>query len=256
MDPFATKGIEYILVFSYLACLVPFWLFLRWISQQQEPVLAVARSASRAAGTLRSWFEVPEGFHFHRGHTWAQPEEDGLLRVGMDDFAQQLIGAPSALHLPSVGDQLAQGEKGWQLQVNEHEVNLLSPLNGEVVAVNQAAIRDPGLVCQDPYGNGWLMKVRAASPKTALKNLLPGKLARAWMDETVGQLNGLMHGELGPVLQDGGVPVSGFARQLAGEEWPEIAAVFLLTEMDSFNQDENEELVSGTPASVVTPTAT
>jgi glycine cleavage system H lipoate-binding protein len=255
MDPFATKGIEYLLVFSYLFCLVPFWLFLRWIAQQQQPVLAVAKSTLRAAGNLRSWFEVPEGFHFHRGHTWAQPEKDGLLRVGVDDFAQQLIGAPSALRLPAVGDQLTQGEKGWQLQVKDHEVDLLSPLNGEVVAVNEAAIRDPELVCQDPYGNGWLIKVRAASPQTALKNLLPGKLARSWMDETVSQLNGLMHGELGPVLQDGGVPVSGFARQLAGEHWPEIAAEFLLTEMESIEQAGKDGAAPVVTSQVTIPTA-
>jgi glycine cleavage system H lipoate-binding protein len=228
VGPFATKGIEYLLVFSYLFCLVPFWWYLRSISKQQEPALALAGSDSRE-GTLRSWFEVPEGFSFHRGHTWAQPEEDGLLRVGMDDFAQQLIGTPSAFHLPALGDQLAQGEKGWRLQANGREVDLLSPLNGEVIAVNPEVLSNPELVCQDPYGRGWLMKVRAERPQTALKNLLPGKLARAWMDDTANQLSGLMGSELGPVLQDGGVPVSGFARQLAGEDWTEIAAEFLLT---------------------------
>ena len=228
MDPFATKGIEYLLVFGYLFLLVPFWLLLSWIARQQQPVAAVA-SASRAMAP-RPWFEVPEGFHFHRGHTWARPDDGGVLRVGIDDFAQQLIGEPSSLILPQVGDHVAQGERGWQLQVEDHEVDLLSPLNGEVVAVNQDAIRDPELVCQDPYGRGWLMKVRARSPKTALKNLLPDKLAQAWMDEAAGQLGRLMGGELGPVLQDGGTPIRGFARQLGGDRWPEVAAQLLMTQ--------------------------
>ncbi len=229
MDPFATKGIEYLLVFGYLSLLVPFWLYLSWVARRQQPEVALATSASRAA-TRKPWFEVPEGFHFHRGHTWARPDEGEVLRVGMDDFAQKLLGEPSALLLPKVGDYVAQGEKGWGLRVDGHEVDLLSPLNGEVVAVNQDAIRDPELVCQDPYGQGWLMKVRAGRPKTALKNLLPKELAQVWMDKTIGQLGGLMQGELGPVLQDGGIPMQGFARQLGGDRWPEVAAQLLMTQ--------------------------
>jgi len=229
VDPFATKGIEYILIFTYLFMLVPFWLYQSRISRQQVMAAAV-RAPAAMAGALRSWFQVPDGFHFHRGHTWAQADNGPLLRIGIDDFAQQLLGVPSALLLPKVGDYLAQGEKGWQIEVGGHKVDLLSPLDGEVVAINEEAIRTPGLVCQDPYGKGWLMKVRAARPKTALKNLLPVKLARTWMDETAARLGGLMGGELGPVLQDGGVPISGFARQLAGDRWPEIAEEFLMTQ--------------------------
>jgi len=229
VDPFATKGIEYILIFSYLFLLVPFWLYQSRISKRQMQPVPVGTSASRA-GTLGSWFKVPEGYHFHLGHTWAQDDGGALLRIGIDDFAQQLLGVPSALLLPKVGEYLAQGEKGWQIQVGGKNVDLLSPLNGEVVAINEEVVRTPELVCQDPYGKGWLMKVRAARPKTALKNLLPVKLARTWMDETAARLGGLIQGELGPVLQDGGVPVSGFARQLAGDRWTELAEEFLMTQ--------------------------
>ena len=61
-------------------------------------------------------------------------------------------------------------------------------------------------------------------------NLLPCRLANAWIDQASTELSAMVGAEVGPVLQDGGVPVRGFARELAGDRWPEIAAKLLLTE--------------------------
>ncbi len=231
MDPFPTKGIEYLLMIGYLLLLVPFGLLLRWMAR--EPSTAKEAATALPSTAPGKWFHLPEGFHLHRGHTWAFPEgglEGGnVFRVGMDDFAQRLIGEPAAMMLPSLGQRIEQGERGWQLRVNGDVVDLLSPVEGEVVEVNEKAIHTPSLVCKDPYGQGWLMKVRVERKSTALKNLMPNRLAHAWIDEAGEQLGALMGGELGPVMQDGGVPVSGFARQLAGDRWPELAKRFLLT---------------------------
>jgi glycine cleavage system H protein len=227
MDPFPTKGIEYLLMISYLLLVVPFGLLLRWMTKEasttKEPATALPKT------TPGRWFQLPEGFHLHRGHTWAFPEGGEVLRVGMDDFAQRLIGEPAAMILPNPGQRIEQGERGWQLRVNGDVVDLLSPVQGEVVEINEEAIRTPSLVCNDPYGKGWLLKVRVGRESTALKNLLSERLAHTWLDEAEEQLGTLMGSELGPVLQDGGVPVSGFARQLAGDRWPELAKQLLLT---------------------------
>ena len=223
MDFFATKGIEYLLVIGYLLLFIPFaWLLRR---MAVEP----ARTAT-APSSAEPWPRFPEGVYLHRGHTWASLEESHLLRVGIDDFAQRLIGPPAELSLPSPGQHLEQGEKGWQLRVDGHTVDLLSPVQGEVVEVNDKVIRTPALVCEDPYERGWLLKVRVANAATALKNLLPQRLACAWMDEVHEELGGLTGGDLGPVLQDGGLPVPGFAAHLAGDRWPEIAKRFFLTD--------------------------
>jgi len=228
MDPFPTKGIEYLLMISYLLLVVPFGLLLRWIAKEPSAAKEAAAILPNTAPGNK-WFQLPEGFHLHRGHTWAFPEGGEVLRIGMDDFAQRLIGEPAAMMLPTPGQRIEQGERGWQLRVNGDVVDLLSPVQGEVVEVNEEAIRTPSLVCDDPYGKGWLLKVRVGRESTALKNLLPERLARAWLDEAGEQLGALMGSELGPVLQDGGVPVSGFARQLAGDRWPELARQLLLT---------------------------
>lgn len=222
MDFLSTKGIEYLLSLSYLLLLIPFWWLLRRVVAERTPV-----SAEQSSTPRQGWFSVPDGLHFHRGHAWVKPEGDGLFRVGIDDFARQLLGRPSALKLPTAGDRVQQGEKGWSLAIDGHEIDMLSPLPGQVTEVNHAALQSPQLVADDPFGEGWLLKVRAEP--AALRNLLPTRLVRKWMDDTSERLSSLSGGELGPVLQDGGVPVSGFARQLAGDDWPTIAAELLLT---------------------------
>jgi len=98
------------------------------------------------------------------------------------------------------------------------------------VEVNEEAVSTPGLMGEEPYDRGWLLKVKVGQAGTALKNLLPGRLARVLTDETAERLSALMGPDLGVVLQDGGIPVSGFARQLAGERWHEMAAELLMAE--------------------------
>ena len=234
MDFLPTKGIEYLMVIGYLLMLIPFWFVLQG-GRRRQPAAVAARVAPLAevAQGLRAWFRVPEGVHFHQGHTWAVPEGGGVFRVGLDDFAQRLIGPPDRLRLPAVGAALEEGERGWSLGLGDRTVDMLSPVEGEVVALNAEAIENPALVSDDPYGRGWLMKVKAPRPNAALKNLLPWRLARAWMEDATDRLSAAMSPplgvELGRVLQDGGIPVAGLARQIDPEHWDRLVAELLLT---------------------------
>jgi len=235
MDFLPTKGIEYLLVIGYLLVLIPFWWALqgsgrRAAARRTVPAMA---PAARAAAGLQAWFRVPREAHYHRGHTWAMPEEGGVFRVGVDDFAQRLIGFPEAVALPEVGAALEEGEPGWSVAADGRRVDLLSPVRGEVVEINPEVLSDPALVSEDPYGRGWLMKVRTPRPDATLKNLMPWRVATAWMEDASRRLSAAMSPavgvELGQVLQDGGVPVVGLARQIDPEHWDRFAAELLLT---------------------------
>lgn len=227
MEFMATKGIEYLMAIGYLLLLIPFW---RLIAR--EPDGRLAQGLARALApvqAMRSWFAVPDGLHFHRGHTWAAAEGDGVFRVGIDDFAQRLVGRADAVGLPRQGTLVEAGVPGLDLRFGDHAVKMLSPVGGEVVATNPAVQEDPRVLCDDPYGKGWMMKVRVPRTASAVSNLLSGRAARAFMDDAAESLSTLMGPKLGPVLQDGGVPVSGFARELSPEGWPRIASELLLT---------------------------
>jgi glycine cleavage system H lipoate-binding protein len=222
VDIFATKGIEYLLVIGFLLALVLFWRLLTRSTPHTAGVGATARPAP--------WFSLASDRFYHQGHTWAMPEGRDVVRVGMDDFAQKLLGQPQSVDLPRVGESVEQGEKALGVEIGTKSVGLLSPVGGRALDVNEEILRTPRLINEDPYGKGWLFKVSVPRMAPTLKNLLSGKLAWAWMEGTVVSLRGRMAGELGPVMQDGGLPVSGFAKELSPEQWDEIAREFLLTE--------------------------
>ena len=228
VDIYSTKGIEYLIAavffFGFLAL--------------QAYILTSAPGRGKARGLhagLPALFRLPEGYDFHQGHTWMKadhtsPNHQRLVKVGLDDFAQKLIGRVDAVELPAVGSRLAQGEKGWSLKVDSEAIPMLSPVDGEVVAVNQEVLRSPEILSRDPYGAGWLLKVKSDRLAADTRNLLSGKVARAWMETSLENLHPVRPEALGPVLQDGGIPLEGIARVLGGDQWAELAKTHLLTD--------------------------
>jgi Glycine cleavage system H protein (lipoate-binding) len=223
VDIFATKGIEYILVISGLLFFTFFWRFL------SRPAVAVYREVENVVTAIRDWFHLPEeGIYFHQGHSWAAPEGDNLVRVGIDDFAQKMVGKIDAIKFPKVGSQVTQGEKAWSLLVGSKSIDMLSPVDGKILEINEGLLNSPESISKDPYGQSWLMKVQAPKISANLKNLLSGKLAKKWMEGVRENLLARMNYNLGAVYQDGGVPVDGIARNLDPERWDEIVNEFFL----------------------------
>jgi glycine cleavage system H lipoate-binding protein len=234
VDIYATKGIEYLIVIGFLATFVFFW---KYMSPR-----AGESAAGRVPPEVVEWFRVPRGLHFHQGHSWAKEGRDGIAIVGLDDFAQKFVGRVESVDLPSVGSKLAQGEKGWTLRVGSRDIPMLSPIDGEVVAINEEAVRSPGIVNEDPFGMGWLLKIRPERFAANRTGLLSDRLAMRWTEETLHGLRLAMGGSLGPlyqdggttlpVHQDGGTPVAGIARALYGEDWePKVREHFLTDNM-------------------------
>jgi glycine cleavage system H protein len=174
-------------------------------------------------------YQLPESLQYHRGHTWARSLDADTVLVGLDDFARRLLGPAKSLKLPVVGDWLRQGERGFAVEVDGRTAELVAPVEGEVVAVNPELARTPSLLTDDPYGRGWVLKVRAANLVANLRNLLSGRLARRWMEDSREGLELRLMALSGSVLQDGGEPTADFARQLPLSDWKRLVGEFLLT---------------------------
>jgi glycine cleavage system H protein len=223
VDIFATKGIEYLLVISVLLLFIPFW---RMVSR---PARAIYEAAESVVPAISEWFKLPEEkVYYHQGHSWAMPESGNVVRVGIDDFAQKLVGKIDAIKFPQVGSEVTQGEKAWSLLVGSKAIDMLSPVDGKILDINESLLSSPENISKDPYGQSWLMKVQAPKITSNLKNLLSGGLARKWMEGVRETLLARMNYNLGTVYQDGGVVVDGIARNLDRERWDEIVKEFFL----------------------------
>ncbi len=112
-------------------------------------------------------YQLPEGLHYHRGHTWARQVDRDTVVVGLDDFARRLVGSARAVRLPAIGDWLHQGGRSFAVRVDGRAAEFLAPVEGEVVAVNPELRQRPQLATDDPYGRGWVLKVRPPTwPRT------------------------------------------------------------------------------------------
>jgi glycine cleavage system H protein len=193
-------------------------------SEAGVPVSQAASEPVWVAG-----YEMPEALHYHRGHVWARPAGRSTVLVGLDDFARRLTGPAREVKAPALGDWLIQGGSGFDVRVDGRGARFVSPVEGEVVAVNEELRTHPELATRDPYGRGWVMKVRAPHLAANLRNLLSGRLARRWMEDAREALDLRLMALSGSVLQDGGEPVADFARHLPPEDWKRLVREFLLT---------------------------
>jgi len=94
-------------------------------------------------------------------HMWiAWDEKEGMATVGITDYAQSELGDIVFFELPEVGLELNQFDKMGELESTKAVIDIISPLSGEVVQVNDALLDSPELANEDPYGDGWLAKIR------------------------------------------------------------------------------------------------
>jgi glycine cleavage system H protein len=221
VDIFATKHIEYLLVIGFLLLFIVFWRFL------SRPAKAVFEAAERLIPAVNEWFRLPEEMYYHLGHSWAVPEGKNVVKVGMDDFAQKLVGKIDAIQVPSPGSTIRQGDKGWTLEVDSKAIDMLSPVEGKVIAINEELVHSPENINKDPY-KSWLMKVETPRFSVDKKQLLSGTMAKRWIEDVRETLLLRMNYDLGLVYQDGGLLVDGMARNLDRDRWDEIAKDFFL----------------------------
>jgi glycine cleavage system H protein len=225
---YSAKMIEYGIAIVFLLLFIPFWKYVQGPSLSVAPAHARVRQPATAGA---DWFPVPLDRLFHRGHAWARPDADGLVTVGLDGFAAKLVGPLAAVALPQVGTSVGQGERAWRLMADDgRNVEMLSPLDGTIAEINADLARSPEATQLDPYGRGWLFRVRPQRLRANSTNLLSGATARRWMNEAVAGLQRTLSPELGALAQDGGVPVTGMASIIDPEGWDRLARTHLLTD--------------------------
>lgn len=112
---------------------------------------------------------IPKDLKYTSSHEWVR-EENGVYTVGITDHAQHLLGDMVFVELPEAGEVTAGTESGVVESVKSAS-DVYSPLSGEIVEVNEALRDQPELVNSDPYGEGWLFRIRLA-PADELKSLL------------------------------------------------------------------------------------
>ncbi len=129
-------------------------------------------------------YDMPEELYYYAENSWAKVESDGTVRIGMDDFYQKQAGDTTYIDLPIEGDSVSQGETCGKIQSSKWVGKLVSPISGEIVEVNTELENDCRLINKDPYGSGWIMRIKPSSLEEELKKLVHGADAlKKFIDE-------------------------------------------------------------------------
>jgi glycine cleavage system H protein len=105
----------------------------------------------------------PDGLKYHREHDWARIE-GGEATLGVTWFAQDALGELVHYEPPAVGDTVAVGTSYGEVESVKAVSDLIAPLSGEVLEVNHTVVDAPEILNDDPYGEGWLIRIRLGDP--------------------------------------------------------------------------------------------
>ncbi len=115
--------------------------------------------------------DTPTELKYVKTHEWARDEGDGIVTVGITDHAQDQLGDLVFVELPEVGTAVEAGGDCAVVESVKAASDIYSPVSGEITAVNGELVDAPELVNDEPYGKGWLFKVKMSNP-TELDGLL------------------------------------------------------------------------------------
>lgn len=125
--------------------------------------------------------KLPEGYLFTKEHEWVQIE-DNVATIGITDFAQESLGDITFVQLPKEGEDIHKDDPFGVVESVKAVSDLYAPVSGRVVEVNQPVLDAPELVNEDPFSDGWLLKVEVKDPENR-EGLMSGAEYKEYVEE-------------------------------------------------------------------------
>jgi len=225
---FATKGIEYIAIIAFLALLIPFWVLL---NKQ-----AKTRNIRKALGVLSAGIlRIPQGLFFSKNHTWTHMDRSGAAKVGLDDLLLHITGEVKFKNLKNPGETIKKGDLLTEIDQDGKILQVLSPISGKILNTNENLNDNPDMLIADPYGLGWVYKIKPSNWIAETNSYYLADEATDWSVKELARFKDFVAGSLrnqSPepsmlVLQDGGEIRDNALSEMPAEIWRDFQKSFL-----------------------------
>jgi len=117
-------------------------------------------------------YEVPEGLYYTEEHEWLRVLDDGNALMGITDYAQKQLHEIVYVELPEVGKEVEQMDVLGAVESVKAVSDVYSPISGTIIEVNETLLDSPELLNEDPYGEGWIAKIKPKNLDAELKKLM------------------------------------------------------------------------------------
>lgn len=228
-DIFATKGVEYLIIIAFLALLIPFWIIL-------NKQATINRQIEKAIGFLSAGIlKIPQGLFYARNHTWMFMEHSGVAKVGLDDLLLHITGEVNFNIRKNRGDMISKGDVLTEIDQNGKLLRILSPVSGKIMDANSMLNGHPGLLNEDPYGKGWIYKIKPTNWIDDAKSCYFAEEATKWSTKELERFKDFLAVNMknySPepsmvILQDGGELSDHSLSALPREIWTNFEKEFL-----------------------------
>jgi glycine cleavage system H lipoate-binding protein len=183
-------------------------------------------------------FLLPKGFFISKAHTWVELTFSGEARVGVDDFAQKVIGTIEQIEIAPLNTELKKGDPLLTVRHGNRELSIPAPISGTVLTVNESLLASPNMLRQDPYIAGWVAVLVPKNISTELRLLAIADDAAKWLRKEVGRFRDFIKEQsqigvpvpVGVTMLDGGAPLTGVLEQFNEKTWCAFQKEFLKSE--------------------------
>lgn len=226
---FDTKGIEYLIIIGFLLLIIPFWIIInrkRVITGQFQSPLRVLSAED---------LTIPQGLYYSKNHTWSYLAKSGIAKLGLDDFLLHITGEVIICNLRNPGDTIKKGDVLAEIEQNGKLLKIYSPVSGKITDTNTDLYKNADKLNNDPYGEGWIYKIRPSGWISETGTCILGDEALAWSKKELARFKDFLALSLqkySPVsslviLQDGGEICGQPLSELPAEVWQDFQESFL-----------------------------
>ncbi|MFN0158396.1 MAG: glycine cleavage system protein H [Bacteroidota bacterium] len=214
-------------------CTLIVFLAIDHVVQKKRSQPAVVRKPLPATSRLLPFqlpSHLPEDVELATNHMWMRTNHDGTITLGVDGFLSRLMGVVETISVPPAGETTIPSCADFSVGANGRSFRLATPVAGGVVEPNPDVLRDPSLILTDPYGKGWLVRLKSRVDDIAASKQYVVRQPLEWLREQVALVRDLiaMKGMQGQsvILQEGGLPVDGVVQQLDERTWEDFSQAF------------------------------
>jgi CheY-like chemotaxis protein len=154
------------------------------IERKVKPTVNLITSSSKESDSIHE-FNVPSGVFISSSHTWGSIEQNGLVKVGLDDFVQKIIGPIDEVVLPRRGEKVSRGNILFSVKQGKRVADFLSPVSGKIKYVNEKICDNVELLKIKPYEHGWVCYIEASDLGGELHSLKIGSDAVSWYQKEI-----------------------------------------------------------------------
>ena len=227
-DIFETKGLEYLAIIAFFLLLIPFWIILnrKVVSKKIKQIIGVL-----SANILK----IPQGVFFCKNHTWAHLQRSGSATVGLDDLLLHITGDIKFNNLKNPGEMIRKGDLLAEICQDGKVLSVFSPISGEILTTNSMLTGNPEISAEDPYGKGWLYKIKPSNWIEETSSYYLAEDATQWSKNELERFkdfmatSGMKYGTNPSiaVLQDGGELCDHILSEMPKEIWQDFQQEFL-----------------------------